>query len=107
LRRTKRKYRKKNTNCSCREDWVKEAVARALFSMLGLAQEEPESTEMQVGKLVEAIQQLQERIMELEIQAVSSTPQEVCDQREEATRNAVERIRALASECKQLSDRSA
>jgi hypothetical protein len=86
---------------------IKEAVTRALRSVLGLAQEEPESTEMQVGKLAEAIQQLQARVMELEIQAVPSTPQEVCDQREEAARNAVERIRALASECKKLSDRSA
>jgi hypothetical protein len=32
---------------------VKEAVTRALRSVSGLAQEEPESTEMQVGKLVE------------------------------------------------------
>jgi hypothetical protein len=86
---------------------VKEAVTRALLSVSGLAQEEPESTEMQVGKLAEAIQQLQARVMELELQAVPSTPQEVHDQREEASRNAVERIRALASECKQLSDRSA
>jgi trimethylamine:corrinoid methyltransferase-like protein len=83
---------------------VKEVVTKALHSMSGLAQEEPESIEMQVGKLVEAIQQLQAWIMELELQAVSSTPQEVRDQREEATRNIVERIRALASECKQLSN---
>jgi hypothetical protein len=45
--------------------------------------------------------------MELELQAVPSTPQEVRNQREEAARNAVERIKALDSECKQLSDRSA
>jgi hypothetical protein len=31
----------------------------------------------------------------------------VHDQREEVARNAVERIRALASECKKLSDQSA
>jgi hypothetical protein len=68
---------------------------------------EEETTESQVGKLVEAIQQLQARVVELEIQAVPSTPQEVRDQREETTRSAVERIRALASECKKLSDRSA
>ena len=37
---------------------IKEVVTRALHSVLGLAQEEPESTEMQVGKLTEAIQQL-------------------------------------------------
>jgi hypothetical protein len=73
----------------------------------GLAQEEQESVEVQVVKLAETIQQLQARITELEIQAVPSTPQEVHDQREEATKNTVVRIRALTSECKQLSDRSA
>jgi hypothetical protein len=35
------------------------------------------TTEIQVGKLVEAIQQLQSRVEELELQAVSSTTQEV------------------------------
>jgi folate-dependent phosphoribosylglycinamide formyltransferase PurN len=64
----------------------------------GLAQEEQESVEAQVVKLAETIQQLQVRITELEVQAVPSTLQEVCDQREEATKNAVIRIRALASE---------
>jgi hypothetical protein len=42
-----------------------------------------------VGKIIEALQQLQERIMELDIQVVLSTPQEVCDQREETARNTV------------------
>jgi hypothetical protein len=42
----------------------------------------------------------------LEAQAVFSTPQEVRDQREETTKNAVGRIRALTLEYKQLSDRS-
>jgi hypothetical protein len=36
-----------------------------------------------------------------------STPQEVHDQREEASRKIVERIRALASECKKIIDQSA
>jgi hypothetical protein len=58
--------------------------------------------ESQVGKLVEAIQQLQARVAELELQAVPSTPQEVQDQREETARSAVERIKALALECKNL-----
>ena len=62
---------------------------------------------MQVGKLAKAIQQLQAWITGLELEAVSITPQEVCNQREEAAKNAVERIRALTSKCKQLSDRSA
>jgi hypothetical protein len=86
---------------------VKEVVTRALLSMSGLAQMEEETTESQVGKLAEAIQQLQARVAELELQAVSSTPQEVRDQREETARSVVERIRALASECKKLSNRSA
>jgi hypothetical protein len=86
---------------------VKEAVTKSLFSVSGLAQEELESVEMQVGKITEAIEQLQARITELEIQAVLSTLQEVCDQREEASKSAVGRIRTLASECKKLSDQSA
>jgi FtsZ-binding cell division protein ZapB len=38
---------------------------------------------------------------------VPNTPQDVQDQREATARSAVERIKALAMECKQLSDRSA
>ena len=68
---------------------------------------EEETTKSQVGKLVEAIQQIQTWIMELELQEVSSTPQEVCNQSEEITKRLVGRIRALTSECKKLSDRSA
>jgi hypothetical protein len=34
---------------------IKEAVTKSLFSISGLAQEEPESTDMKVGKLIEAI----------------------------------------------------
>jgi hypothetical protein len=45
-------------------------------------------------------------IMELEIQEVSSTLQEVHNQREEDTKSTMGRIRALISECKQLSNRS-
>ena len=85
---------------------IKDTVTKSLLFVPGLAQEDRESTDMQVGKLVEAIQYLQARIMELEIQAVSSTLQEVCDRREEETKNVVGRIRALTSECKQLSDQS-
>jgi phosphopantetheinyl transferase (holo-ACP synthase) len=85
---------------------IKEAMTKALRSMTGLLQEEPDSTEMQVGNLTEAIQQLQARVIELEIQAVSSTPQVVRDQREEDAGNVVEIIRTLTLECKKLSDRS-
>jgi len=45
--------------------------------------------------------------MELEIQAVLNTLQEVRDQREEVASNTLERIRTLTLECKKLSDRSA
>jgi hypothetical protein len=85
---------------------VKEVVSRTLRSVPGLAQEENEAVEVQVMKLVEAIQQLQARVTELELQEVPSTLQEVRDQREEAAKSAVGRIRALASECKQLSNKS-
>jgi hypothetical protein len=79
---------------------VREGVTRALRSVPGLAQIEEETTEIQVGKLVESIQQLQAKVAELELQAVPSIPQEVRDEREETARSAVERIRVLASKCK-------
>jgi hypothetical protein len=59
---------------------------------------EEETTESQVGKLVEAIQQLQERVADLELEAVPSNLQEMRDHREESDRRAVERIRALVVE---------
>jgi hypothetical protein len=59
-----------------------------------------------VGKLTEAIQQIQAKVAEIEIQEVSSTPQEVQDQREETDRSTVEIIRALATECKKISNQS-
>jgi hypothetical protein len=52
---------------------VREAVTRALHSVSGLAHMEEETVESQVGKLAKAIQQLQARVVELELQAVSST----------------------------------
>jgi hypothetical protein len=81
---------------------VKEVVTRALCSVSGLTQMEEETNESQVGKLVETIQHLQARVVELELQAVSSTPQEVRDHRKENSRSVVERIKALTLECKQL-----
>ena len=75
---------------------VKEVVSRTLRSVPGLTQEENEAIEVQVMKLAKAIQQLQARVTELETQVVQSTPQEVHDQREEAAKSTVERIRVLA-----------
>lgn len=68
---------------------------------------EEETTKIQVGKLAEDIQQLQERVAELELQAVPRTLQEVWDQREEIAWSAIERIKALALEFNQLGNRSA
>jgi hypothetical protein len=65
---------------------------------------EEEPTERQVGKIIEDIQQLQARVAELELQTVPSTLQEVRDKREETAWRAVERIKALALECKKLSN---
>jgi hypothetical protein len=79
-------------------------VSKSLRSVPGSIQEEHEAVEVQVTNLAKAIQQLQVRVAESELQEVPSTLQEVRDEREEATKREVERIRVLASECKQLSD---
>jgi hypothetical protein len=49
---------------------------------MGLENMEEDPIERQVAKLVEAIQQLQHRIAELELEEVPSTLQKVRDQRE-------------------------
>jgi hypothetical protein len=85
---------------------VKEVVTRELCSVMCLEQMEEDKVESQVGKLVEAIQQLQQRVAELELQAVPSTLQEVRDQREETTQSTVQRIKALALECKKINSQS-
>jgi DNA primase len=82
---------------------VKEAVSRALRSVTGLEKKEEDPVEHQVAQLVEAIQQLQQRIADLELQTVPSTLQDVRDQREATAQSIVDRIRALALECQQLS----
>jgi hypothetical protein len=82
------KIQKEKDQLLAEQTVVKEAVTRALRSVSGLAQMEEETTESQVGKLAEAIQQLQARVAELELQAVLSTLQEVRDQREETARSA-------------------
>jgi hypothetical protein len=53
---------------------VKEEFHRALHSMTCLEQMEEDPVVNQVAKLVESIQQLQQRIIELELQIVPSTP---------------------------------
>jgi hypothetical protein len=75
--------------------------------MIGLEQKVEEPIEHQVMKLVEVIQQLQQRVVELELQDIPSTPQEERDQREVNAQSTIERIKALTKECKKLSSRSA
>jgi hypothetical protein len=65
---------------------VKEAVNRALRSVMGLEQKEEEPVEHQVAQLAETIQQLQQRITDLELRTVPSTLQDVRDQREVTAR---------------------
>jgi vacuolar-type H+-ATPase subunit D/Vma8 len=48
--------------------------------VIGLEQKVEEPIEHQVMKLAEVIQQLQQRVVELELQTIPQTPQEVCDQ---------------------------
>jgi hypothetical protein len=86
---------------------AKEEVSKSCLYVPGLAHEEKEPVEAQIVKLTDTLQQLQARIIELETQTIPNAPQEVRDQREEIDNNTVVIIRALASECKQLSDRSA
>jgi hypothetical protein len=53
---------------------------------------------------MKAIQQLQQRIKDLELCTVPETPHDVRDQREATSQSTVERIKTLAMECKKLSD---
>jgi hypothetical protein len=48
--------------------------------MISLEKKAEEPIEHQVMKLVEVIQQLQQRVMELYLQTIPQTPQEVHDQ---------------------------
>jgi predicted RNA-binding protein len=86
---------------------VKEAVNRALRSVTVIEIKAEDRVTQQVEQLEEVIQQLQQCIADLELRAVPETPQDVKDQREATARSAVERLKALAMEYKQLSDRSA
>jgi hypothetical protein len=60
-----------------------------------------------VAQLEEVIQQLQQCIADLELCTVPETPQDVRDLREATAHSAVDRLKSLALECKQLSNRNA
>jgi vacuolar-type H+-ATPase subunit D/Vma8 len=56
---------------------IEEAVNGAFRSVIGLEKKAEEPIERQVMKLAEVIQQLQQRVVELELQTIPQTPQEV------------------------------
>ena len=86
---------------------VKEAVNRALCTVTVVEVKVEDQVMKQVAQIEDVIQQLQQRITDLELHTVLETPQEVKDQREATARSIVERIKALTLECKQFIDRSA
>jgi hypothetical protein len=86
---------------------VKEMVNRVLRSVTVIEVKAEERIPQQIVQLEEVIQQLQQCIADLELRAVPETPQDVRDQREATARSAVERLKALVGECKQLSNHSA
>jgi hypothetical protein len=57
-----------------------------------------------VAQIEEVIQQLQQRIADLELRVVPETLQDIRDLREATSRSAVDRLKDLALECKYLSD---
>jgi hypothetical protein len=86
---------------------VQERVHKALRSVTIIEVKMEDRLPQQVTQLEEVIQQLQQRITDLELCTVPETPQEIRDLREATARSAVDRLKTLASECRQLSTRSA
>jgi hypothetical protein len=86
---------------------VKEVVSRALCSVKVLEIKAEDRVTHQVEHLTKSIQQLHQRITDLELCTVPETSQDIRDQREAIAWSAVERIKVLAMECKQLSNFSA
>jgi hypothetical protein len=71
-----------------------------------LVKKEEDLVEHQVAQLAKSIQQLQQRITDIDLQTIPSTPQDVRDQREATSRSIVDRIIALALECQKRRSRS-
>jgi hypothetical protein len=83
---------------------VKERVNKALFSVTVIEVKAEERFPQQVAQLEEVIQKLQQHIAYLELRTMPETLQDVRDQREATARRSVERLKALARECKKLSN---
>jgi hypothetical protein len=67
------KIQKEKEQLLAKQIGIEEAVNRAFRSVTGLEQKAEEPIECQVMKLAEVIQQLQQRVVELELQAIPST----------------------------------
>ena len=74
------KIQKEKEQLLAKQIGIEEAVNKSFCSMNGLEQKAEEPIERQVMKLAKVIQQLQQRVVELELQAISSTPQKEHDQ---------------------------
>ena len=101
------KIQKEKEKLLAKQRGIEEAFNRSFLSLIGLEQKAEEPIEHQVMKLAEVIQKIQQRVMELELQTIPWSPQEVRDQWELNAQSAVERIKSLTVECKKLSSRSA
>jgi hypothetical protein len=73
------KIQKEKEQLLVKQIGIEEAVNRAFLSVTGLEKKAEEPLEHQVMKLAEVIQQLQQRVVELELQTIPSTPQEEHD----------------------------
>jgi hypothetical protein len=60
----------------------------------------------QIAQLEEVIEQLQQRIEDLELCTVPENHQDVRDQQEATSHRTVDRLKSLALECKKLRNRS-
>jgi hypothetical protein len=64
------KIQKEKEQLLAKQIGIEEAVNRSFFYVTNLEQKAEEPIERQVMKLVEVIQQLQQRVMELELQTI-------------------------------------
>jgi hypothetical protein len=82
-------------------------VNRELCSVTVVEVKTEERVPQQVAQLEEVIQQLQQRIADLELHTVPETPQDVRDLWEAIASNTVDILKYLSLECKKLSKSSA
>jgi hypothetical protein len=64
------KIQKEKESLLAKKIGIEEAVNRAFHSLIGLEKKAKEPIEHQVMKLAEVIQQLQQSVVELELQAI-------------------------------------